>query len=210
MKNRITIPTLLLLTAAFSSCVVKDDYNAQPTSGYKYTFNDEFNYDSHNWSFNDAANSAQVSISNGVLNYTYFPKSNGTNTVAITTGADLRYDWDIQTRFRSDNAMALVFGVSPTEFGYSVFIDDNGKVAVYDEGNAKTAAQPLLNWQTTSAIRQGSWNDLEVEQHGNSWIGYINNTKVFELPAHQLYGEQIGYMVLSNTNGQADYLTVQW
>lgn len=212
MKHKITsaLLVLLFLAAGLSSCIVKDDYNTPPaTTGYRYTFNDDFNYDGHNWSFKDATNGAEVYLSNGMLNYSYAPKTNGTNTVAITTGADLRYDWDIQTRFRSDNAMGLVFGVSPTDYGYSVWIDSKGNVAVYDEGTAKIAPTALLSWQNTAAVRQG-WNDLEVEQNGTSWIGYVNNTKVFELPAHSLQGSQIGFMVLANTNGQADYLTAQW
>lgn len=200
----------LLATTGLSSCIKADIYNTQPTTtGYQSSFNDDFNYDAHNWTFNDGNARAQAYVSNGVLNYSYHPSGNGTNTLAITTGWDRNHDWDIQTRISSNNAMGLVFGVSASDYGYSVFIDDRGYFAVYDEGTATIAAASIINWQQSSAIRSG-WNDLEVEQYKGNWTGYINGTQVFQIPAHTLYGNQIGYEVLANTDGKADYLTIRW
>lgn len=198
----------------FSSCVKDDYYSPQPTPqpppvGYRYTFNDNFDYDSHNWSFSDPANQAYVDVNRGTLNYSYTPANDGTNTVAIQTGADLRYDFLIQTSMRSDYAMGLAFGVSNSDYGYSFFIDDQGYFAVYREGTAGTGPTTILDWQQSSAIRAG-WNDIEFEQVGNYWSGYANGTKLFQIPAQALYGTKMGFITLAGTTGQADYLTVQW
>lgn len=212
MKPNIVSAFLVaVISISFSSCVVHDDYyNAQPASPYQYSFTDDFNNDYNRWSFRDGGNRAFVSISNGQLQYDYHPAADGTNTVAINTGMSTQHAFDIQTRFRSDNAMAMVFGVSPTDYGYSFFIDDRGYFAVYDEGTASIKPQTLIDWAQSSAIRQG-WNDVELEAtRDGSWIGYINGTQVFQLPAHTLYGSQVGYMVLANTNGNADFLDVKW
>jgi hypothetical protein len=206
--KRLSILALLLIIG-LSSCVFHDDDYVVPPVGYQYSFIDDFNNDRNRWSFHDDANNASVFISSGLLHYDYHPFNNGTNTVAVSTGMHTTHDFDIQTRFRSDNAMALVFGVSQSEFGYSFFIDDRGYFAVYDEGNASIQPIPLIDWSATGAVRPG-WNDLELEQAGSSWVGYINGVQVFQLPARTLYGNQVGFMVLANTAGDADYVDVKW
>lgn len=214
MKRLLFIPAMILLTAiGISSCVVRHDdyYNTQPASSYQYSFNDEFNYDRNNWSFSDNTNRAYVTIANGQLHYDYHPTDNGTNTVAVSTGMPVgTYRFDIQTRFQSNNAMALVWGVSSSDYGYSFFIDDRGYFAVYDEGAASVKAQTLIDWTQSGAIRQG-WNDVELQAtKGGNWIGYINGTQVFQIPARTMYGSQVGYMVLANTSGDADFIDVAW
>ena len=198
-------------SAGLSSCVVRDDYyNAEPVNPYRYSFTEDFNNDYSQWSFRDNANHASVYISNGQLHYDYHPADNGTNTVAGSTGMSAQYAFDIRTRFQSNNAMGMVFGVSSTDYGYSFFIDDRGYFAVYDEGTSGIKPQAILDWAQSGAIRQG-WNDVELEATSTgSWIGYINGTQVFQIPAHTLYGTQAGFIVLANTSGDADYLDVKW
>jgi hypothetical protein len=110
---------------------------------------------------------------------------------------------------QSNNAMGLVWGVSNNDYGFSLFIDDQGYFAVYKEGNANTAVKTLIDWQYNSAIVTG-WNNIEVEQQGDYWIGYANGKKLFEIGAQNLYGSKVGYIVMAGTTGYADYLTVQW
>jgi hypothetical protein len=209
MKNiaRFTI-ILIATTVGLSSCVRRDYYETQPV-GYQFAFNDDFNNDHNQWSFRDAQNGAEVYLSGGQLHYDYTPTDNGTNTVAVSTSMNTNGNFDIQTRLQSNNAMAMVFGVSASDYGYSVFIDDKGYYAVFDEGTASMKPQAIINWTQSSTVRKG-WNDLELEAVGNAWIGYINGSQVFQIPARTLYGSQVGFMVLANTNGDADYLEVKW
>jgi hypothetical protein len=199
----------LLLT----SCIKNEYYTPEPSTvtptGYQYIFDDNFNYDANNWSFSDPGNDAFVNISGGMLNYYYNPPTDGTNTVAVNTGASLRRDFLIQTRIRSDYAMGIAFGVSNNNYGYSLFIDEAGYIALYKEGDAYNGVQTIIDWKQSPAIGAG-WNDVEFEQIGNVWVAYVNDTKIFEVPAEYISGNKIGFIVLAGTKGAADYLTVQW
>lgn len=212
MIRNITI-LFALVTVLFSSCVKKEYYHVTPEEepiGYRYVFDDNFDYDANNWSFSDPGNSAYVRVNNGLLKYSYLPIDDGTNTVAVSTGATVYNNFLIQTRIKTDYAMGIAFGVSNNDYGYSFFIDSDGYFAVYKEGDANTPVQTLLDWQQNSAIVPGGWNDVEFEQSGNYWMGYVNGVKLFEIPAKYLGGDKIGYIVLAGTTGYADYLTVQW
>ena len=210
IKTIFSISLLALLAITISSCT-KDRYNTNPIppTGYQYAFDDNFDYDAHNWSISDHVNSAFVDIGGGVLNYTYTPTVDGTNTVAVNTGLNTAYDFLIQTSITSDNAMGLAFGVSNYDYGYSFFIDDEGYFAVYKEGNANTQVTTLVDWTYSSAIKAG-WNNIELEQVNGYWTGYANGTKLFDMPAQRFAGNKVGFIVLAGTYGQADYLTVQW
>lgn len=210
------LATLLILGLGFftmTSCVTNEYYNVepdQPQTGYQYVFDDNFDYDAHNWSFSDPSNAAYVSVRSGLLKYTYLPVNAGTNTVAINTGASVYRDFLVQTSIRSDYAMGLVVGVSNSHYGYSIFIDNDGYFAVFDEGGANVSVATIIDWKYSTAINKGGWNDVEFEQVGNYWYGYINGQQVFELPAKYLDGSKIGYIVLDGTTGYADYMTVKW
>lgn len=213
---------LLAATAGFTmfltSCINNDYYNTEPQPNnppvqvpqYNYVFDENFDNNINNWAFNDPNNSAYVRIQNSVLKYTYLPVNDGTNTVAIDTDAPLHSNFLIQTRMKTDYAMGIAFGVSPADYGYSFFIDNEGYFAVYKEGNEVTPVSTLLDWQYSDAINPEGWNDVEFEQYGNYWAGYVNGVKLFEIPAKYIGGTQIGYIVLAGTTGYADFLTVQW
>lgn len=214
MKPNILLITPLALMLFTTACIKNEYHTVTPTEppppAYNYVFDENFNNNLNNWVFSDPSNGAYVSIVNGWLKYTYLPLEEGTNTVAINTGAKVHRNFLVQTRIKSDRAMGVCFGVSDYDYGYSFFIDAEGYFAVFREGSADEGVKTLMDWQASSAIRQYDWNDVEFEQSGNSWMGYVNGTKVFELPAKNLNGSKIGYIVLDGTVGYSDYLTVQW
>lgn len=215
MNTHKTLLTLFALIGlfAFSGCVKDDYYSPTPTPpppvGYQYSFNDDFDRDVNNWSFSDLKNQAFVTVGGGSLQYIYDPANDGTNTVAVQTGTNMNRNFLVQTRISSNNAMGLAFGVSNNNYGYSFFIDDEGYFALYNEGNAQNPAKAIIDWQYNAAIQQG-WNDLELEQVDGYWLGYANGTKLFEVPEQYLGGAKLGFIVLANTKGYADYLTVKW
>jgi len=216
MRTGFIIAALAVSTLFISSCVQKEYYTVEPPPAeppgpqYNYIFDDDFNNNINNWTFSDPDNAAYVTLVNSWLKYTYMPPNDGTNTVAISTGAKLHRNFLVQTRIRSDYAMGLCFGVSDNDYGYSFFIDNDGYFALYREGTANEGVQTIMDWQASEAIYRNGWNDVEFEQTGNYWMGYINGVKVFEILAKSINGNKIGYIVLAGTTGYADYLTVQW
>lgn len=216
MTPRIIITLFAVGTLFLTSCVKNEYYTVDPNEGrqpvpqYNYVFDDNFDDNYNNWAFNDHNNAAFVSISNSLLKYTYLPANEGTNTVAINTGAKTHRNFLVQTSVKSNNAMGLCFGVSDYDYGYSFFIDNQGYFALYKEGSANEGVQTIIDWKQTTAVNINGWNDVEFEQVGNVWIGYINGVKVFEENARYMSGSKIGYIVLDGTTGFADYLTVKW
>ncbi|MBS1630755.1 MAG: hypothetical protein JST27_11935 [Bacteroidetes bacterium] len=211
MKRLLLFPALALIASlSFSGCVVYSDDYYDTTPAYSHSFSDDFNTDRYGWGFTDRANDASVYFSNGRLHYDYHPANNGTNMVAVSTGMSSAVTrFDLQTRIHSNNAMALVWGASSSEYGYSFFIDSRGYFAVFDEGNVSLPARAVVDWTRSGAVRD-DWNDLELQANGSNWIGYINGVQVFQIPARTLYGSQIGYMVLANTNGDAEFIDLSW
>jgi hypothetical protein len=211
--NKLALIVLAAGALSFTGCIKDEYYSPQPVApqpvGYQYNFDDDFDRDMHNWSFSDIGNAAKVTVGGGTLQYIYEPENDGTNTVAIQTGANLNRDFLIQTRISSNNAMGLAFGVSDNDYGYSLMIDDQGYFALYDEGSSGVAARAIIDWQESSAIQEG-WNDVELEQVDGYWIGYANGTKLFELKEKYMNGSKVGFIVFANTRGFADYLTVKW
>lgn len=214
MFTRTILAVLASGALLMGSCTRNEYYTVAPdepaTPTYNYIFDDNFNDNINNWAFADPKNSAYVNIDNGQLKYTYLPQGEGSNTVAINTGAKLHQNFLVQTRIKTDYAMGIAFGVSNSDYGYSFFIDDEGYFALYKEGDANNPLQTILDWQYSDAIYKGGWNEIEFEQVGNYWTGYANGVKLFEVQAKYISGSKIGFIVLAGTTGYADYLTVQW
>ncbi len=206
-------PALILLLAIsflFTGCIQTDRYVVEPQPphppAFQYGFEEEFTHDVRGWAFDDQFDSAYALVQNGLYKFVDYSWTGGYHIASVPTGIPVHRDFLIETRFRSDNAMALVFGASVSDYGYSIFIDDQGYYALYKEGLYPEA---LIDWEFTEAIRVGN-NDLELEQSGSHWYGYINGIQVFRLPARQLSGNETGFMVLAGTTGYADFLRAKW
>jgi len=198
-----------ILLVAATSLFITSCHRDNHSSGYRYSFDDEFNYDAYNWSFNDPSTGASVGVSGGYLNYNYYPSLNGSNTVAKDMGLDVTSDFSVRARIKTNYQMGIAFGVSNTDYGYALFIDNSGKYALYDEGNSSIKPIPIVDW-TRGQVISNAFNTVEIDQAGSSWIGYINGTIVFTVPAHTFYGTEAGFIVNASTTGYADYLNVQW
>jgi len=209
IKYTSTLLLVALFSVVFTGCIYNDnDYyepDPQPV-GYQYSFNEEFTVDKRGWAFDDQADSAYALVTGGVYRFVDYSRTGGTHIAAVPTGANVDRNFLVQTRMKSDYAMALIFGASNNSFGYSFFIDEAGYFAVFKEG---ASPQKIVDWTHSSVINR-NWNDVELEQVGDYWYGYINNTQVFKIPARILSGTQFGFMVLAGTTGEADYLTVKW
>ena len=213
MKSMKYVAGLVLaafFSLSFTGCIIEDDdyYDPHPNqpNGYQQSFTEDFNKDTRGWTFDDEVDSAYGLVANGwykMVDYSTF----GSNHVAVvTTGANTDRNFLIKTSMKTNGAMGLIFGASNSSYGYSFFIDETGYFAVYKEG---AVPDPVISWTKSSNI-SSEWNDIEIEQVADYWYFYINGVKVYQTPARVLAGSQMGFMVLANTSGFADYLTVKW
>ncbi len=206
---------LLLVSASLLSSCSKSDYvipttPAQPA--YQNDLRDDFNSDTHNWSYTNVTNGSAIYISNGYLYYTSHPSSNPAVLEAgLATSISSSANFLLETSISSDNIMGLYFGGTTTNKGFSFKINAvTGSYALYNEGDTTAnSATPVLNWTVSNAIC-ASLNILRLEQVGNLWNGYINNTQVFSTTARPLVGNSVGFIMIPGTNGQADYLDIKW
>lgn len=209
------LSTALMITslALFSASCVRDD-GPRPYP-QAYTYNDEFNNNSNGWSFADAPNNAYGVVSNGTFKFDYNDDFSEAYYVSKEIGFNPYNDFTIYTRIGSNNNMGLLFGYNSSvgSFGYSFTIDYDGYYALYDEGgngygtDIQTIVAPATNGNVN---RNGGWNELRLEQRGNRWLGYVNNTQVFNVPAQNLKGTNVGFVDVKLTQGEADYLQVDW
>ena len=111
--------------------------------------------------------------------------------------------------------MGLLFGYNgaTNSFGYSFMIDYDGYYALYDEGgngfgpDIQELVAPATNG---NVFINGDYNELRLEQRGNRWIGFVNDVQVFNIEAQPLRGTSVGFVNVAFTQGEADYLQVDW
>ena len=111
--------------------------------------------------------------------------------------------------------MGLLFGYNAANnsYGYSFTVDYDGYFALYDEGGngyGSNISAIVPKTKMNFVNRNGDWNDLRIEKRGNSWIGYINGNRVFNVAAQKINGGMVGFVVLSDTQGEADYIQADW
>jgi len=214
MKRIRYAPVLMLvalLSLGFTGCIIKDDddyYNPNPNppSSYQQSFTEEFSSDNRGWTFDHPADSSYGLVANGQYKMVDYSHLGYFEIASVPTGANTSRNFLVKTRVRSDYAMALIFGASGTSYGYSFFIDEAGYFAVYKEGSSP---ETIINWTQNAAITNG-WNDVEIEQVADYWYFYVNGVRVGQTPARVLTGSEMGFMVLANTTGYAEYLRVNW
>jgi hypothetical protein len=213
MRKVISILSITGLSLFASSCIHDD--GPQPYYPQKYTYAEEFNDDSRGWAFADPANYAYGVVSNGTYKFDYNDNLQEAYYVSKNIGFNRFNDFTIQTRIGSNNNMGLLFGdnSSVNSYGYSFTVDYDGYFALYDEGgngygpNVQEIVPPTTNGNVNI---NGDWNELRLEQRGNRWIGYVNNQQVFNVPAQNLKGTNVGFVDVKLTQGEADYLQVDW
>lgn len=176
-----------------------------------YTFIEDFDNNKQGWNFSDPAQDAYGVIANGTFSFNYLDP----NGVAYYRSKDIRFnpdkDFVLQSRIGSDNNMGMLFGYDEASgaYGYSFTVSYDGYFALWDEGGNGGSADitPIVSPTLSSAVRpNGDWNELSIEQVGNNWIGYINNTKVFTVRAPYIVKGSVGFVVMAQTRGEADYI----
>lgn len=220
MKRTIYLLAALCIAMTFTSCVKNEYYTTDPNNNgggggnnnNYYVFNEEFSNDNRGWAFSSSMDSAYASVSQGMLEFINYSVV-GTNTQVVQTNMRTDGNFTIESRIKSDNEMGLIFGNSGDqyEYGYSFVVNHTGFFIVYKEGNYNTNIQILKNATNSNAINiNNAWNTLRIEQANGYWTFFINDYEVHQMAARPLNGTYCGYILLPQTQGYADYLTVEW
>jgi hypothetical protein len=212
MKN-ILLSFAALIILVNSSCRKRNDYSG-PTL-YPYSFVEDFDNNRNDWQFADSRNLAYGIISNGTFKIDYNDNLLEAYYVSKAININIYNDFTLTTRIGSNKNMGLLFGYNSAtgSYGYSFTVDYNGFYALYDEGGNGYGNNIYAIVPRTSqgfVNRNGNWNDLRVEKRNKRWIGYINGNQVFNVAAQNLKGGSIGFVVESNTQGEADYVQADW
>jgi hypothetical protein len=214
MRKLLSVLSISGLILFVSSCR-RDDGPGPYYPPQQYTYTEEFNNNNNGWAFADPANLAYGVVSNGTYKFDYNDDLDVAYYVSKQIGFNPGYDFTIQTRIGSNNNMGLLFGDNSATgaYGYSFMVDVYGYYALYDEGgngygpNIQTLVAPA----TGNFVNiNGEWNDLRIEQRGQRWVGFVNNVQVFNIQAQNLNGTNVGFVDLPFTQGEADYLQVDW
>lgn len=215
--KKASVITALIFGLGLSACV--RDTGPQP--GYPdypqyYSFVEEFSNDRNDWSFNDPANYAWGDVGGGTFLMEYDDDWSSAYYISKDiSGVNYRDDFTIYTRIGSNNNMGLLFGYNYNtgSYGYSFMVDYDGYYALYDEGGNGYGpnVEELVPPTTGNFVNfGGDWNDLRLEQRGNRWLGFINDVQVFNIPAQQIKGRSAGFILMPYTQGEADYLQIDW
>ncbi len=214
MRYLITTLAVIML-AGLSSCKRDDNYYPQPDYPQTYSFVDEFTDNRNQWNFTDNQHLAYGYIGGGSYKIDYNDNLSPAYYVSKNIYFNRDNDFTIYTRIGSNNNMGLLFGYNSSigSYGYSFMVDYDGYYALYDEGGNGFGedVQEIVPLQTSNyVVNNGDWNELRLEQRGSRWIGYINEHPAFNIEAQPLYGTNVGFILVSNTQGEADYLQVDW
>lgn len=212
MRYLSAITGLLLLTVVAASCT-RDNRRPPGPVIREYSFVDDFDNDRNGWGFADGVNVAYGVVSGGTFRFDYLDDYYEAYYVAQDVRFNPYDDFTISARIGSDNNMGLLFGKSGDAYGYTFTVDYDGYYALYDEGGNGYGPDivELVPPRTNNYVHyNGDWNELTIEQRGARWYGYINGVEVFNIEAQNFRGNQIGFMVVPFTQGEADYIEAFW
>ncbi len=214
MKKTTITTTILLLILLLTACR-RERTPAPVYVPVLVQYIEDFDDDRDGWSFADGNNLAYGVVSNGTFKLDYNDYLSDAYYVSRNVRFNPNDDFTLYTRIGSDNNMGLLFGynVSAGSYGYSFTMDYDGYYALYDEGGNGYGPdiQEVVAPQTGNFTRKnGDWNELRLEQRGARWIGFVNNVQVFDIPAENLSSGSIGFVVIAETQGEADYIQADW
>jgi len=204
----------LISSVFMTSCIVDNDYYHTPEPIYDtYTYVENFNDNRNGWEFIDRVYGAEGYISGGTYKIDYYDDYEPAYYVTQQMSYNYNDEFIIETKFGSDNEMGLIFGANPSRgaYGYSINIDVDGYVRMYDEGGNGYGSDvvEIVAPFTHSSIRdRGDWNTVRIHQVRNEWRVYINGREVITMPAQRMKGSGVGFVVVPYTLGEVDYLDV--
>lgn len=208
----IGLPLILFL----GSCYRSTHYNHNPDPPIyddTYYFTEDFNNNKNRWAFDDPINYAYGEVSGGTYKIEYLDDYYPAYYISQDFPFNYNDNFIIEAKIGSDNEMGLLFGFDDRKgaYGYSINIDYYGNFRMFDEGGNGYGddVTEIYPYSTSSVVRDmGDWNTVRIRQRGTTWIVYINDYEVFRMPAQNLRGGGVGFVLAAFTQGEVDYLDI--
>ncbi len=208
--KKFSLIILASIGLTLSSCF-RDTVNPYPPDNNTYTFVDEFNDNRNDWAFADQANDAYgvIDRNRGTFSFNYLDPYGIAYYRSKTINFNPDRDFVVTAKLGSDNTMGLLLGFDDArgEYGYSLTVDYDGNFALWDEGNDNRDISAIISPTNSNAVNMnGDWNEVTIKQVGSQWKGYINGVNVFSVNAPYLYKGSVGFVIVGDTRGEADFL----
>jgi len=152
--------------------------------------------------YND--NSGKSSVENGYYNWKH--KSDGLNSLWISTAISVRTDFIIEIKFKveKDNEYGIIWGGKDVN-NANYFTISSGKFRIFK--NQRSELTTFTDYTASSAILPDS-NVLKIQKKADNLLYFINNQKVSEQPFDRVMGLNTGFSVWGKTNVSVDYLFI--
>lgn len=211
MKNKY-LALILPLVLVISSCYRTNNPSPPPVDD-TYYFTEDFNNNTNGWEFDDPSNYAYGWISGGTYKIEYMDDYYPAYYISQDFNFNYNDDFIIEAKFGSDNEMGLLFGFDDRRgaYGYSINVDYDGNFRMFDEGGNGYGedVEEIYPLSTSPVVRDmGDWNVVRIEQYGGSWYISINGHDLFNMPAQNMRGGGVGFVLSPFTAGEVDYLDI--
>ncbi|HTO14305.1 MAG TPA: hypothetical protein VLZ83_00940 [Edaphocola sp.] len=208
--KKVSLYIIVSLGLLLSSCY-RETINPHPPNNNTFTFVDEFNDNRNDWAFADQVNDAYgvIDRNRGTFSFNYLDPMGIAYYRSKTLNFNPDRDFVVTTKIGSDNLMGLLLGFDDASgvYGYSFTVDYDGNFALWDEGSYNRDISAIINTTNSNAVNlDGDWNEVSIRQEGTLWKGYINGVRVFAISAPYLNKGSLGFMIVGDTRGEADYI----
>jgi hypothetical protein len=188
---------------------VPDDYHGISETDKRVLFIDEFVDNHHQWDLGSLY--LDEEIINGEFRCVSHSSHNYTKHQTIPLRKVGHYEIELNIRFvkglSSVSQLGLTFGRDAKGNEYNLVFNPKLQYRLYRY--ERNRAFDLIGWRSDGALRlKHGYNRLMIRQVDDRWYIFINRSLVEELPAHPLFGDQIGFTLGGNMEVEVDFIRV--
>lgn len=189
-----------------------DNVSPKTYSDYDFSFSEQFNNNTNNWSFKDDANAA-FKVMNGKY-YMLHKRSEKGWSSHITKTIDTNQDFEIETKIDKISGVVnfgygLMFGKNGDN-SFRFYIASNGYYRIVRE--VKGNDEDIIKWTSTAYVNKGNQesNILKVKKEGRYYKFYVNDNYLTQIDYEPFFGNEIGYVLYNNQEIGIDYLRFKY
>ncbi len=183
-------------------------YYGIPAGEKHIAFIDQFEDNRHNWEMKSSMLRAYIQESDFYCETFSTQSDVRKHTVQLNHKGN--YELELRLRYvrgSQKSATGLIFGrdARGNEYGFSFTPEGRYRITRSVEGRV----EELQGWQNFRGINKYSYNTLSVRKLDGIWYFFINREYATRMTAHQLFGNDFGFLVGGNMAVEVDYLKIE-